>query len=119
MTVRYSIDLPASLKIGETTLSARIRNLSLGGVYIVGPTLTIGTRCRISFVDPSRADTSAIDRPRVPFSSDCIARWTTAEGCGLMFDSVQPIGTHQLARCIREASRPTLAPGLDARPRAR
>jgi hypothetical protein len=96
-TLRYAIDLPARLRIGETDLSCRIRNLSMGGVFIIGPTLTIGTRCRLRFKAPH------VDA----FDSWCIARWTTAEGSGLKFDSLQPMDLHQLARFIRSASRVT------------
>lgn len=96
-TLRYPIDLPAQLAVGGAQLSARIRNLSLGGVYLIGPMLPIGTRCRLTF--------------RVPngdaFDHWCITRWTAADGCGLQFDASQPIDTHQLAGVIRGASRVT------------
>ncbi|HEY5945248.1 MAG TPA: PilZ domain-containing protein [Kofleriaceae bacterium] len=90
-TLRYPIDLPARLEIGGAQLSARIRNLSLGGVYLVGPTLPIGTRCKLRFKAPFVEG----------FDTWCITRWTTAEGCGLQFDSLQPMDIYQLARFIR------------------
>jgi len=110
-TLRYPIDLPARLRIGETDLSCRIRNLSLGGVFIIGPTLTIGTRCRLRFKAPG------VDA----FDTWCIARWHTTEGTGLMFQALQPMDTHQLARFIRQASRDTMRLPTDAvlRPPAR
>lgn len=110
-TVRYPIDLAARLRVGETELSCRIANLSLGGVYIIGPSLPIGTRCRLRFKGPQRE----------PFDSWCIARWTTPDGCGLQFDSLHAMGTYQLARLIRQASRVTLRmPALERlRPPAR
>ena len=98
MTVRYSIDLPAKLRIGSTDLSARIRNVSLGGVFIVGPALTIGSRCTITFVAPNGET----------ITSECVSRWTTADGCGLMFDGANTIDEHQLASVIRDASRTTI-----------
>jgi hypothetical protein len=96
-TLRYPIDLPARLRVGETELSARVRNLSLGGVFLCGPTLPIGTRVRLSFKAP-RSEA---------FDGWCITRWTTADGCGLEFEDLQPLDTHQLARLIRASSRVT------------
>src|SRR5688572_5055788 len=95
-TLRYPIDLPARLRVGETELACRIRNLSLGGAFISGATLTIGTRCRLRF-----------SAPNMTFDNWCIARWTTADGTGLMFERLQPMDTHQLARFMRSASRNT------------
>jgi hypothetical protein len=37
-TLPYPIDLPARLRVGESDLCARIRNLSLGGVSVMGAT---------------------------------------------------------------------------------
>lgn len=110
-TLRYPIDLPARLRVGETDLSARIRNLSLGGIYVVGPALPVGTRCRLRFRAPH------VDA----FDATCVARWTTADGCGLEFEGLQPLDTYQLARFIRQASRATARMPTDAilRPPAR
>lgn len=103
-TLRYPIDLPARLWIGETELAARIRNLSLGGVFVTGPSLPIGTRVKLRFKTPLVA----------AFDTWCVARWTTADGCGLQFDTMQPIDSHQLARFIRSASRASVGLPTDA-----
>lgn len=103
-TLRYPVDLPARLTVGETELSARIRNLSLGGVYLIGPTLPIGTRVRLRFKAPYVE----------AFVHWCIARWTTAEGCGLSFEGLQPMDTYQLARFIGSASSATERMPTDA-----
>jgi len=95
-TLRYPIDLPAQLEVGGAALSACIRNLSLGGVYLKGPTLPIGTRCRLMFRAPQGDGIEVW----------CTTRWATDDGCGLQFDA-QQIDTHQLARVIRGASRVT------------
>lgn len=109
-TVRYPIDLPARLRIGRTELACRIGNLSLGGVFVVGPALPMGTRVNLRFKAPHVE----------AFSGMCIARWTSAEGCGLMFEGLRAIDTYQLARFIRHASRSTLRlPALEVRPPAR
>jgi hypothetical protein len=109
-TVRYPIDLPARLRIGRTELACRIRNLSLGGVCVVGPALPMGTRVNLRFKAP-HVET---------FSGMCVAKWASAEGCGLMFEGLRAIDTYQLARFIRHASRSTLRlPALEVRPPAR
>lgn len=96
-TLRYPVDLPAQLQIGSAQLSARVRNVSLGGVLLIGPPLPVGTRCRLTFQAPNA---EAIDLW-------CTTRWTRTDGCGLQFDAQQPIDTHQLAQVIRGASRVT------------
>ena len=93
-TLRYSIDLAVRLVIGATELSARVRNLSLGGVYLIGPALPIGTRCKLRFRAPHGE----------AFEASCITRWTTGEGCGLQFQALQPIDSYQLAQLIRSGS---------------
>jgi hypothetical protein len=103
-TLRYPIDLPARLRVGESDLSARIRNLSMGGVYVVGPSLPIGTRCMLRFTAPQLE----------VFEHWCTARWTTAEGCGLQFETLQAMDTYQLARFIRSAQRATQRLPTDA-----
>src|SRR5262245_50742848 len=96
-TLRYRIDLPAQLAVGGAALSARIRNLSLGGVRLAGPPLPVGARCRLTFLSP-HGDA---------FDLWCITRWTTTDGCGLEFEALQPIDTNQLARVIGSSSRVT------------
>ena len=103
-TLRYAIDLPARLEIGGTQLSARILNLSLGGVFVAGPPLPIGTRTRLHVKAPNVPELDLV----------CIARWTSGDGCGLQFDAAQPIDTAQLAAFIRAAQRATQRLPTDA-----
>lgn len=106
-TLRYAIDLPASLWVGETELAARIRNLSLGGVFIAGPTLPVGTRVKL------RVEVPGTDA----FESWCITRWTRVDGCGLSFEGLQPMDTCQLARFIGTSVRsPEPLPDVILRP---
>ena len=109
--VRYPIDLPGRLRLGKTELFCRIGNLSLGGVYVIGPALPIDTRVNLRFHAPHVE----------AFSGVCVTRWTTDEGCGLMFEGLRAIDTYQLARFIRHASKTTLRlPAIpDLRPPAR
>jgi hypothetical protein len=97
-TVRYPIDLPGRIRLGRTELFCRIRNLSLGGVCVVGPALPEGTRVNLRFSAPHVE----------AFSGTCVTRWSANECCGLEFEGLRAIDTYQLARFIRCASRPTL-----------
>ena len=96
-TQRYAVDLPGRLRIGEFEVGCRIRNLSLGGIFIVGPAIMIDTRVTIRFSAPH------LDG----FEARCIARWNTSEGCGLRFVELRSIETYMLAKFIRHASRQT------------
>ena len=89
-TLRYPIDLSARLEVGGAELSARVCNLSLGGVLLIGPSLPIGTRCRLLVRTPHGEG----------FDAWCVTRWTTGEGCGLQFESLHAMDTIQLARII-------------------
>lgn len=104
-TLRYPVDLAARLTVGETELSARIRNLSLGGVYVLGPALPVGTRVRLRFRAPYVIEA---------FDHWCLTRWTTADGCGLSFEGMQTMDSFQLAHFIRSALRATERMPTDA-----
>jgi hypothetical protein len=97
-TLRYPIDLPGRIRLGRTELYCRIRNLSLGGVCVVGPALPVDTRVNLRFSAPHVE----------AFSGMCVTRWTAQEMCGLQFEGLRAIDTYQLARFIRSASRATL-----------
>jgi PilZ domain-containing protein len=96
-TLRYPVDLVATITVGATDLACSVRNLSLGGVYVRGPSLTIGTRVRLRFGGP---------KPPV-IDARCTSRWVTPDGCGLEFDDLRAIDTYALAKLIRAASRAT------------
>jgi len=97
-TLRYLVDLPASISIGGgTKLTCKVRNVSLGGVFIRGPVLPSGTRVALTF--------GGDDAPEVAVT--CTARWTTEDGTGLQFEGLGTVDTHTLARFIRVAARPT------------
>jgi hypothetical protein len=95
-TLRYPVDLTGTMILASTTLSCRVRNVSLGGVFVLGPTLTIGTRVQLHF----GADDLEIDSP-------CITRWNTDEGTGLQFEGLRAIDTYMLSKFIRKHSRAT------------
>ncbi len=96
-TLRYPIDLPARLRIGDSELACRVTNLSLGGVFVRGPLLTIGTRVVLKLTAPYLG----------LFEVLCMSQWHSNDGTGLRFEDVRPIDTRGLARFIRHASRTT------------
>ncbi len=109
-TLRFAIDVPGRLKIGETEMGCRITNLSRGGAFVHGPAITIGTRVTLKFRAPYVE----------AFEARCISRWNTAEGTGLMFEGLRPIDSTALARFFRHATRSTAQLPTDAvRPPAR
>lgn len=110
-TLRFSIDVPGRLRIGDTEITCRITNLSRGGAFIAGPAITIGTRVTLKFRAPY------VDA----FECRCISRWNTAEGTGLMFEALRPDDSSALARFFRHATRSTAQLPTDAvlRPPAR
>lgn len=107
-TLRYPIDLPARIRIGESELACRVTNLSLGGVFVSGPLLTIGTRVRLKLNAPHLG----------PFDVVCTSQWHSNDGTGLQFDEIPSVDTHALARFIRHASRSTKPLPTDVRPPA-
>lgn len=96
-TLRYLVDLPASISIGGgALLTCKVRNVSLGGVFIRGPVLPSGTRVALTF--------GGDEAPEVAVT--CTARWTTDDGTGLQFEG-NAVDTHTLARFVRVAARAT------------
>jgi len=88
--VRYPVELCASLVVGATRLGCTVRELSLRGVAVTGPSLPAGTTVRLVLRVPGLL---AIDAP-------CVARATTATGCSLDFLRTRLVDTHQLARVV-------------------
>jgi hypothetical protein len=103
-TLRYPIDLPARMQIAETEISCKIRNLSVGGVFVRGPSLPEGTRVKLKFSAPYLEMFEAI----------CVARWNTEEGTGLAFEALRAVDIYSLAKFIRHSSRPTQKLPTDA-----
>ena len=96
-TQRYAVDLPGRLVIGEFEVGCRIRNLSLGGIFVAGPAIMIDTRVVVKFSAPHLQD----------FEARCLACWNTGDGTGLRFEDLRSIDTYMLAKFIRNASRST------------
>jgi hypothetical protein len=94
-TLRYPIDLPAVMTLGTTELPCRVRNISLGGVFVRGPTLPIGTHVHLAFGGG----------PLAEIAGPCTARWHTDEGTGLQFDGLRAVDTLALSKFIRVCAR--------------
>lgn len=96
-TLRYPVNLEATIQLGGSELSCRVRNVSLGGVFIRGPSLPIGTRVVLRFGGANLPDIEVA----------CTTRWYTDEGSGLQFESLCAVDTYTLAKFIRASSRLT------------
>jgi hypothetical protein len=94
-TLRYPIDLPAAMIVGTTELPCRVRNISLGGVFVRGPSLPIGTKVHLAFGGGPLAEIEGM----------CTARWNTNEGTGLQFDGLRAVDTLALSKFIRVCAR--------------
>lgn len=94
-TLRYPIDLAATMFIGTSEVSCRVRNISLGGVFVRGPQLPIGARVKLVFGGG----------PLERIESTCTARWGTSEGTGLQFDGLRAVETYALSKFIRACAR--------------
>src|SRR5215510_12678254 len=92
-TLRYPIDIPARMRIGETEIACRVTNLSLGGVFAYGPMLTVGTRVRLKLKAPHLGMLEVV----------CTSQWHCQDGSGLRFEDIPAMTTHALARFIRHA----------------
>ena len=96
-TLRYPVDLSATMTIGGSELACSVRNLSLGGVFVRGPSLTIGARVKLRFGGPKLPAIEVV----------CTSCWNTPDGSGLSFDGLHAVDTYTLAKFIRAASRAT------------
>ena len=94
-TLRYPIELPASMILGTTEIACHVRNISLGGVFVRGPSLPIGTRVHLAFGGG----------PLTEIEGMCTARWNTDEGTGLQFDGLRAVDTLTLSKFIRVCAR--------------
>jgi hypothetical protein len=101
-TLRFPLDLHGALAIdgSDGDVPCRVRNVSLGGVFVIGPHLTIGARAVVRFGGPGL---STIESP-------CIARWHDATGTGLQFEGLRAAETYALSKFLRAATRPTSLP---------
>jgi hypothetical protein len=91
-THRYPVDMPAQVEINGAQRACRISNLSMGGAFVVGPVLTIGTRITLCFTAPPHMEA---------FRSGCTARWSTRGGIGVVFDGLRALDTYALSELIR------------------
>jgi len=96
-SLRYSVELSGTLLLGSTVVSCQVQNLSLGGVFVRGPTLPTGSHVTLRF-----------SAPNMPaFETTCTVRWSTDDGTGLAFDGLQTVDTYTLAKLLRGTKRPS------------
>lgn len=106
-THRYSVDLSGTLMLGSTVVSCRIGNLSLGGVFVRGPTIPAGSQILLRFSGPGLPSIEA----------NCTARWSSVDGSGLAFDGLRAVDSYALSKYVRSTKRSGSIEALDDRPR--
>lgn len=99
-TLRFPLDLTGQLAVEDagvagSEVTVRIRNVSLGGLFAVGPQLTIGQRALVRFGGPGL--------PTI--ESPCIARWHDPTGTGLQFEGLRAADTYTLSKFLRASAR--------------
>src|SRR5688572_8152519 len=97
-TLRHPVDLAATVTVNDTAIVCSVRNVSLGGVFVHGPSLSIGTRVRLRFGGWMLTEIEV----------ECTTRWNTSEGSGLRFDGLRAAQTYALATFIAKASAPSI-----------
>jgi hypothetical protein len=91
-TCRYRVDIPAQLDFEGAQLACSISNLSMGGAFVIGPVLTIGTRAGLQFTAPPHMEA---------FRSRCTARWSSSQGTAFVFDGLRALDAYALGELLR------------------
>src|SRR5258706_15854799 len=91
-TCRYRVDIAAQVALDGAQLACSISNLSMGGAFVIGPVLTIGTRIELHFTAPPHMEA---------FRSGCTARWSTEQGTGVVFDGLRALDAYALGELLR------------------
>jgi hypothetical protein len=90
---RAPFDDKASLQHGEERFDARVRDLSVGGAYVVSEKkLPFGTPVSITLKLPA-----LIERGKPPITIEGVVRWVREDGFGIQFGPTGALGTYALA----------------------
>jgi len=108
-THRYSADLSGTVLIGSTVVSCRIGNVSLGGAFVRGPTIPVGSQITLRFSGPGLPTIEVI----------CTARWSSDNGSGLAFDGLSAVDSYTLSKYVRSTRRSAPIDAIVDRPRQR
>jgi hypothetical protein len=91
---RYLVDLDVDLRIGENTLRARAKNLSLGGVYLeLAEKTALGERVHLRFTVAGHA-----------VEVDALVRWHGDRGAGVQFDSLRARDVYEIGKYLETLS---------------
>jgi hypothetical protein len=91
-TTRHDVELDATLTVaGGTPEPCTIVNLALGGAFISGRRLPMGSRVRLAFRLPVVEE--SVD-------SSGTVRWGDAAGCGVQFDGLRARETWALGKYL-------------------
>src|SRR5690348_10894700 len=80
-TTRRPVELEARIQIGHRVVECRLVNLSMGGAFVVGPSLALPVDSHVVLYVELPTTVGALAAP-------CSVRWSSADGCGVQFDSL-------------------------------
>lgn len=78
-TTRRPVELAARVQVGHRVVDCRLGNLSMGGAFVEGLALPVNSQVVLYVELPMTVGALA---------APCSVRWTSAEGCGVQFDSL-------------------------------
>jgi hypothetical protein len=90
-TTRHEFDVEARVRIDTTLEACRIQNLSMGGAFVIGRALPIGTTITLWLPVPD-LETEIV--------ASCVVRWSTADGVGVQFDGLCAQDTWTLGQIL-------------------
>jgi hypothetical protein len=95
-STRHVVDLAATVTVVATGVAedCRLVNLAVGGAYVQGRRLPMGTRVRLSFAVPGYE----------PIDAPATVRWGDIGGSGLQFDGLRARETWALGKYLESLS---------------
>src|SRR5678815_2030891 len=79
-STRRPVELEARIQIGHQVVDCRLVNLSMGGAFVVGPSLPIDSHVVLYLQLPMTVG---------ELCAPCSVRWSSADGCGVQFDGLR------------------------------
>ncbi|HET6613824.1 MAG TPA: PilZ domain-containing protein [Kofleriaceae bacterium] len=81
LSTRHSVEISASVSLGDDSFEGTLENLSLGGAYLlVDRRLPMGARVELSFRIPTHEQ---------PIVTGASVRWSSETAAGLQFDGLR------------------------------
>lgn len=90
---RAPFDETVAMEHGGERFEARVRDLSVGGVYVVSDRkLAFGAAVSVTLKLPA-----LVERGKPPITLDGVVRWVRADGFGIQFGPTGALATYALA----------------------